>query len=726
MGSLKSLDKGIQRSLAALRGWLLLKTPDLRDERKHTWKEEIWPQVNALEKANWVATAGNQNALAKLKRLLIDLFEWQWRIEDVADTPGNEPAQVALRHNVIPVADSIKVAITALIKLENQLQENGKRKRILSSIAEFRHLFSRGHAFLTGFVASADPIDEERFHQDLNSAVNVLQDLNDSQNILTVEQWELLRWIQTEFQAYVFFSKETLSLRKTDNWNVSQAWLGNQALPLVRQINDLLQFLSLNLEKEMATDAEEAATLSNISISLDFLLIVIMILAAVFVSRYGAEQIIKPIAALARGTKKFADNQLTTDIPVTSEDEIGLLTKYFNTMRASLVESYGRTRSIVDSAVDGIITIDESGTVESFNKSAEQIFGYSAKDVVGRNVKMLMPESYSNEHGDELVNDLKAGKAGILGVGHEVKGQREDGSVFPMDLAVSEMHAGKNHLFIGIVRDITERKQIEKELARHRDYLDELVKKRTRDLEAAQEELVRRERLATLGELSAKVSHEIRNPLMTLRMLITSFGQSVHGNPEIENMLTMAERNIVRCENIIEELLDFARSHRDRKQEVTAIDPWLNELIDEQTAPEQVTVEKNLASGAKVNLDRERFRRAVINVMNNGYQALMGKYDRGNEDSRETEDYLLVVETGVAMEKLEIRIRDTGIGIPPDQLEKIFEPMYSTKSFGVGLGLPIVKEILQQHNGGIEIESQLNKGTTILLWLPLIKSESAS
>src|ERR671922_3084920 len=129
-----------------------------------------------------------------------------------------------------------------------------------------------------------------------------------------------------------------------------------------------------------------------------------------------------------------------------------------------LAQAEERMRSVVNHVVDGIISIDEHGTVTTFNPAAERIFGYSAAEVIGRNVRLLMPEPYHGEHDGYIANYLRTGQAKIIGIGREVAGKRKDGSVFPMELAISEFRIGDDPYFTGIVRDITERKRAEQEL----------------------------------------------------------------------------------------------------------------------------------------------------------------------------------------------------------------------------------------------------------------------
>jgi signal transduction histidine kinase len=230
-------------------------------------------------------------------------------------------------------------------------------------------------------------------------------------------------------------------------------------------------------------------------------------------------------------------------------------------------------------------------------------------------------------------------------------------------------------------------------------------------IQDAQAVLMRQERLAALGQLTATVSHEIRNPLGTIRTSFFIISQRLRGKGlEIEATLDRIERSITRCDAIIADLLDFGRS-RAPQRETTDGDQWLATVLDEYEAPRGVTLTRDLAAATTLPLDRERFRRCMINLLTNACQAMEGASGRLSVASR-TEDHRWVV-----------RIGDTGCGISPEQLSKIFEPLYSTKNFGAGLGLAIVKQIVDQHQGSIEVESQTGRGTTVTVRLPVSDQE---
>jgi len=291
--------------------------------------------------------------------------------------------------------------------------------------------------------------------------------------------------------------------------------------------------------------------------------------------------------------------------------------------------------------------------------------------------------------------------------GEPIEQQLRDGRW--MEIREQRTHVG------GIVqfrRDITDRKRAEEALVRQHEHLEELVEERTRELETAQRELVRSERLAAIGQLTGTVSHELRNPLGTIRSSFAVVGnhlQTSHG--PVARALERIDRNIDRCVTIIDELLAYTRV-RDVHLEAVAIDDWLTDLVVDEEVPHSISVAVDCKSGRSVFIDRERLRRAVLNLLQNAWQAF-------TESEHDATQATVAVTTQVVDGRLELTVADNGPGIPEDIRERIFDPLFSTKSFGVGLGLPLVRQIVEQHGGDIRVDTALGVGTTIVVTVPL-------
>ncbi|MCW8854752.1 MAG: PAS domain-containing protein [Gammaproteobacteria bacterium] len=268
---------------------------------------------------------------------------------------------------------------------------------------------------------------------------------------------------------------------------------------------------------------------------------------------------------------------------------------------------------------------------------------------------------------------------------------------------------------IGTVHDITERKATENELELYRKDLEIIIEQRTRELNNAQEELVRKERLATLGQLTATVSHELRNPLGAMRpSLYILQKKSDLSDDKIFNAIERIDRNITRCDHIIDELLDFTRIS-DLDCSAIDIDHWLSSIIKEHKIHPEIKLSYNPGiNDIKVTFDQERLRRAVVNILDNGVQSMLDE----TGSVPKAENSTLSIYTQINNNRAEIIIKDTGSGISEEVLPRIFEPLFSTKGFGVGLGMPVVKQILEQHSGDVEL-STCKDGTQVTLWLPL-------
>ena len=269
-------------------------------------------------------------------------------------------------------------------------------------------------------------------------------------------------------------------------------------------------------------------------------------------------------------------------------------------------------------------------------------------------------------------------------------------------ILVSERRTGEGGV-VGIRTDITARKETELQLQKTLD-----------ELNAATERLARQERLSMLGQVAGTVSHELRNPLSAIRNSMALVRQLTNGKGTgVERALDRVDRNIERCARIINDILDFTRV-RELSREAVTLDAWLGDTLAEIAVPPSVIVRREFLFGDDVALDRDRFRQIVVNLVDNAAQALADQGWTPPDDRQRS----ITVRTEAAGPHVRISVTDNGPGIPQDRLSKIFEPLFTTKSFGVGLGLPTVRQIVEQHGGTIDVESTVEVGTVFTIWLP--------
>lgn len=428
-----------------------------------------------------------------------------------------------------------------------------------------------------------------------------------------------------------------------------------------------------------------------------------------------AWQVAKPVRAIAESSFKIAEGDLTRLVPVTTEDEVGALAQSINMMVSqirmlyeAIQKSEENYRLLVENQTDLVVKLDANGRFLYVSKSYCELFGKPVNELLGVPFMPLVHPDDQNETEASLHSLIHPPHTSY----HEQRAMTIEGWRWLGWKNKAILDSDGNILeIIGAGRDIHERKLASIELEQYRDRLEELVENRTEQLQKAQDESLRNERMAVLGRLSATVSHELRNPLGTLHNTVYGLRELLEDSkqPGISNMLDLAERNIVRCDRIINEMLDYTRK-RGLITENRAFDPWLESILAEIELPEEVRLEQQLSSGISLDFDVELLRRAIVNVVSNAYQALM---------ETDLDDRLIICSSGVEGSRLLLRIKDNGPGIPESNISMIFEPLFSTKGFGVGLGMAIVKNAVEDHGGEISVISSCDKGTTIVISLPL-------
>jgi PAS domain S-box-containing protein len=355
------------------------------------------------------------------------------------------------------------------------------------------------------------------------------------------------------------------------------------------------------------------------------------------------------------------------------------------TPRVRLEEELRRTearwRSIIESAVDGIVVIDAYGRIEAFNPAAERLFGYTESEVVGRNVNMLMPSPYHEEHDTYLARYLATGRAKIIGMGREVTGRRKDGTTFPLHLSVGEMTVSGERRFTGILHDLTARVRLEEQLRE----------------QAA---------LARIGEMAAVIAHEVKNPLAGVRGAIQVIGSRLPAGNADAPMITEIVARIDALDELMKDLLLFARPPKPHPA-ATDVVPLVEitaDLLKQDPSLRMINVEVE-GSAPPIPADAEMLKIVFHNLLVNAAHAMEG---RGK--------------IRVAVKSMDRQCRisfiDHGPGIPPDVRDKLFTPFFTTKARGSGLGLATAKRLVDAHHGRLSIDCPPAGGTTVTIQLP--------
>ncbi len=374
--------------------------------------------------------------------------------------------------------------------------------------------------------------------------------------------------------------------------------------------------------------------------------------------------------------------------------------------QTALAEREAHLQSVLDTVPDAMVVIDVQGIMQSFSTAAERLFGYSAAEAVGQNVKILMPPPYQEQHDNYLSRYLMTGERRIIGIRRLVVGRRKDGSTFPMELSVGEMRSGDRRFFTGFVRDLTERRETELRL---------------QELES---ELIHMSRFTALGEMASTLAHELNQPLTAVanylkggRRLLES-GNSAN-IPMAREAMDRAAQQALRAGQIIRRLREFvARGESERQIEN------LVGLIEEASALALVGIKETgvrvyflfESRSTLVLADKIQIQQVLLNLMRNAVEAMQEVERRELTVSTHKEDN----------DTVRIDVRDTGPGIAPEITHQLFQPFVTTKRQGMGVGLSISRTIVESHGGRLWAEPNADCGTVFRLTLKTIAGEDLS
>jgi len=375
----------------------------------------------------------------------------------------------------------------------------------------------------------------------------------------------------------------------------------------------------------------------------------------------------------------------------------------------ALQESEEKYRSLVTNIPDAVWTATSQGDLVFMSPNVEAITGYTPEEMCQGGYQMLFERTYPD---DVKMMMERIGPQVEKGMPFDVeyRFRRKDGGWIWLHTRTTAGYEKDGTTYTdGVSTDITERKRMEQELKEYSENLELMVEKRTRELKDAQEKLVRTEKLAAIGQLAGGVGHELRNPLAAIKtsayFLKMKLGKTAE--EKVNKHLDMLEKQVDACNKIITDLLDFSRPGKTNIVEVD-INQVVREMVKTIGAPANVEIATSLAADLpKVMADSGQLERIFSNLISNAIQAMP---DGGS----------LSLRTSQSGGFVEVKVADTGVGIPQENLDKIFEPLFTTKAKGVGLGLAIGRALVERHGGTIGVESQVGKGTTFTVRLPVV------
>ena len=373
-----------------------------------------------------------------------------------------------------------------------------------------------------------------------------------------------------------------------------------------------------------------------------------------------------------------------------------------------LEETESRLRAIVAAAADGIVTIDDGGSIISLNRAAERIFGFAESEVIGRNVSLLMPAPHRDQHGGHLERYLRTGEAHIIGTTREVIGRRKDGTTFPMELSIGEYHDRTTRGFVAVVRDVTARRKAEEDAARHHA------------------ELGRALRVGAMGELAAGLAHELNQPLSAVANTLGACATRLRaGTARPQTLIRMIERataEVIRTGEIVHHVRGLVQNRQPRRQwvDLRRLIEGVTRLLVGEMKTHGVALRLELGNRPlPVRVVGIQIEQMLLNLLQNAIDAI--------RTARGARREITVRATRSTAGVVGIAVHDTGTGISDGVAQRMFEPLFTTKRGGLGMGLAISHSIVEAHGGRLWVapEERGPGGATLRFTLPLAGAHDA-
>lgn len=361
--------------------------------------------------------------------------------------------------------------------------------------------------------------------------------------------------------------------------------------------------------------------------------------------------------------------------------------------------------AVMDAAVDAVVLIDSTGHILAFNRAAEQMFGWQADEVTGRNVNMLMPEPDRSAHDGHLARHLETGVSRVIGVGRDLMAQRRDGTLFPVHLSVGRVAGAEPPQFVGFIRDITATRRAEEQSR------------------LSNERLMQVSRMATMGEMAAGIAHELNQPL-------TAIANYAHAStrflampePDLDETRE-AVREIgaeaLRAGAIIRRLRDLVRGNDEKRELLGAGDVIddLRQLTQADARVHDTRIRFELADDSPpLYVHRIQITQVLLNLVRNALESFEG----GPRSDRE----IVIRSRRLPTGDCEIAVCDNGPGVAPEILDRMFDPFRTMKRNGTGLGLPMSQTIAQAHGGSVRYRPGEPRGACFVLTLPAAETRA--
>jgi PAS domain S-box-containing protein len=341
-------------------------------------------------------------------------------------------------------------------------------------------------------------------------------------------------------------------------------------------------------------------------------------------------------------------------------------------------------KGVVETARDAVVTIDESHRIVFFNKAAEEMFGYSKEEVMGQDLSIIIPRPHKDRHREYVRRYVETRRGKFIDHTVDLTAERRCGEEFPISISFSVAELGGHLLMTAMMRDMSEVKAMERKLLQN-------------------------ERLASIGRALSFVTHEVKNPLVVIggfaRSLLRESGLS-HGQRE---KLEIIAGEVKRLEGLLEEIQDFSKPLRLNRERLH-LGPFLEgeiSILRDSEICREVRVDVSVQGDPVVRADREKLRQVLVNLIKNSLEAME---KRGN---------ILVKAAQGSEGHVEITVEDDGKGIPEDKVEDLFQPFFTTKPGGTGLGLPLCRKIVGDHGGDMSMRPRPGGGTIVTIRLPL-------